>query len=162
MSDDIKGDVLVIQGDMEPEIKFVSVCEFTKSVKDPDEEINCNRFYPRVLLATAGSIGARLDAADVYCVIRVGFPTSIIDMVQEMGRCSRGRLNLDGVMTDGFHMILSLFDFVYMNEKLYLSSVSSTGKPSEADKPGRLSSEHNHIGRPSRSATDATNRTNAT
>ena len=35
-------------------------------------------FYPPILLATAGSIGAGLDSPDVYIVCRAGFITSIL------------------------------------------------------------------------------------
>jgi len=58
--------------------------KFTKYVENPDRKINCNRFYPRIPLNTAGSIGDGLDSVDVYCVIFVGFPTSTTDMVQEI------------------------------------------------------------------------------
>ena len=127
MSDDIKGDVLVIQEDTESEIKFLSACQFTKSVSNPDKEINCNRFYPRVLLATAGSIGAGLNSTDVYCVICVRYPTSIIDMVQEMGWCGRGRIvsNCDEIITDNFFLKMILDDYVYLNRRCYLPQQKS-------------------------------------
>ena len=87
MNDEVKGDVLVIQGDLQPEVKFVSAELFTRHVDDPQLLLDSNIYYPRILLATAGCIGAGLDSSDVYSVCRVGMPSGIIDMVQEMGRC---------------------------------------------------------------------------
>ena len=78
MNENIKGDVIVIHGDLKPEVKFVSAERFTKIHENPEELINNNLFYPRILLATAGSIGAGLDSPDVYSVCRAGFPTSIL------------------------------------------------------------------------------------
>ena len=124
LSDEIKEDVLVIQGDLQPEVKFVSAEQFTRVVDHPQQLIDTNQFYPRILLATDGCIGAGLDSADVYSVCRVGFPTSITNMVQEMGRCGRGRIenNRDGsdTITDNLYLKLTLDDYVYLNQRLYL------------------------------------------
>ena len=70
-SDNIKGDVLIIHGDMKKEVKFVSAERFTRTVTNPQELIDSNQFYPRILLATAGNIGAGLDSPDVFSVIRI-------------------------------------------------------------------------------------------
>ena len=56
-----KGDVMLIHGDLEPEIKFASVTTFTDPSIDAEETINSNKFYARVLVATASCIGAGLD-----------------------------------------------------------------------------------------------------
>ena len=88
---------------------------------DPQGLFDQNTCYPRILLAMTGSF-VGFDCAEVYYVVRIGFPTSAIDMVQEMGRCRQGRNNSDGVVTDEFHRILSLPDFIYLNEKLYKST----------------------------------------
>ena len=100
--DVIKGDLLIIQGDMKAEVKLVSAQMFTKTVDNAEELVN-----PRILMATAGSIDAGFDLVDVYSVVRVGFSTSILDMVQEMGRCGRGRWNDNNLVTDDFHLLLS-------------------------------------------------------
>ena len=84
LSDDVQGDVLVIQGDLQPEVKFVSTEKFTKHNLDPQLLIDTTICYPRILLATAGCIGAGLDSSDVYSVSQIGLPSGIIDMVQEM------------------------------------------------------------------------------
>ena len=119
-SDEIKGDILIIHGDMKKEVKFVSAERFTESIDDPQLLLDSNKFYARILLATAGSIGAGLDSQDVYSVTRIGYPTSVIDMAQEMGRCGRGRSSSDSAVTGEFHLVLSLNDFVYLNKRLYM------------------------------------------
>ena len=91
MSDGINGDALIIHGDMKEEVKFVSDQMFTKTVDYAEELVNINLFYPRILMATDGSIDVGLDSVDVYSVVRVEFSTSILEVVQEMGQCSRGR-----------------------------------------------------------------------
>ena len=58
MNENIKGDAIVIYGDLKPKVKFVSAERFTKVNENPEELINTNIFYSRVLLATAGSTGA--------------------------------------------------------------------------------------------------------
>lgn len=120
MQDNIQGDVLIIQGDLQPEVKFVSAQQFTRHIEDPQTILDRNEYYPRILLATAGCIGAGLDSSDVFSVIRVGFPSGILDMVQELGRCGRGRITASGDHTDNFSLLLSLDDFVYLNQRLYL------------------------------------------
>ena len=57
MDDSILGDSLVIHGDQKPEVKFVSAERFAETITNLEELINSNKFYPRILLATAGSIG---------------------------------------------------------------------------------------------------------
>lgn len=54
----------------------MSVERFTQVKLNPEELINSNKFYPRILLATAGSIGIGLDSP---------FPTSIFIMSQATG-----------------------------------------------------------------------------
>ena len=121
-NDDIKGDVLVINGDLKPEVKFASVERFTMLVEEPENVINNNQFYPRILLATAGSIGAGLDSPDVYTVCRASFSQSIFELAQELGRCGRGCSNPNGIVTDNVHLLLTLDDFIYLNTRLYLPS----------------------------------------
>ena len=120
LNDNIQGDVMIIQGDLQSEVKFVSAEQFTQHIIDPQLLLDRNEYYPRILLATAGCIIAGLDSPNVYSVCRVGFPLSILDMVQEIGRCGRGRITESGTHTDNFQLCLGLDDFVYLNQRLYL------------------------------------------
>ena len=60
-----------------------------------------------------------LDSSDIYSVCRIGSPSSVIDMVQDMGRCGYGCVSTDG-FTDDVFLKVSLEDFVYFNQRLYL------------------------------------------
>ena len=87
------------------------------------EDINdTSKFTPRVLLGTAGCIGAGLDSNDVHLVQRVGMPTSRLNLIQEMGRCGRSITGEYKDITNCYHVIYNLKDFVYLNERLYLSN----------------------------------------
>ena len=83
----IEGDTILINGNLESEWKFFFAQKFTEQADNPEEYIVNNIYYPRILAATSGCIGGSLDSSAVYCVIRDGFPSSILDLIQEMGRC---------------------------------------------------------------------------
>ena len=117
-----QGDTIMINGDMESEVKLQSATTFTHDSNETSDLIKNNKFYPRVLIATSSCIGAGLDSSSVFSVIRIGFPTSILDMIQEMGRCGRNRSNDGTDPTDEFYLFLSLQDFVYLNERLYVEN----------------------------------------
>ena len=114
-----EGDTLLIIGDLETEVKQVNAERFTEEVTNADELIEDNEFYPRVLVATSSCIGAGLDSSLVYSVLRIGFPTSLINMIQEMGRCGRGRINDGSSPTDLFSLCIRLNDYVYLHERLF-------------------------------------------
>ena len=120
LDDSILGDLLVIYGDQKPEVKCISAQSFTESIKNLEELINSNQFYPWILLVTASSIGAGLDSPDVYAVCRVGFATSVFAMAQELVRCGRGRTNDFKTVTDNFRLFLTFDDIIYLNQRLYL------------------------------------------
>lgn len=83
----------MITGEMESEVKLVSATEFTAEENDARSIIDRNEFYPRILIATSSCIGAGLDSSSVLSAIHAAFPTSMLDMIQEMGRCGRNRIN---------------------------------------------------------------------
>ena len=113
----IPGDTLLIAGDIEPELKLSYADTFTSR---SEETVDFNEnFSPRILIATASYIGAGLDSDEVYGAIRVGFPESMLNLTQEMGRCGRNRDNNDGDPTDTFVLIISLNDFIYMFERVF-------------------------------------------
>ena len=65
----IEGDTIIINGELESEWKFFSVQKFTEVNASPQESIRKNTYYPRILVATSGCIGAGLDSSSVYRVI---------------------------------------------------------------------------------------------
>ena len=119
MKENIQGDVIIIYGNLKSEVKFVSAEHFTQVISNPKKLINSNKFYPRILLATAGSIGVSLDSPDVYSLYRGGISTSIFEMLQQMGLCGRGRTNDRGTVMDNFYLMLSCDDFIYLNTRLF-------------------------------------------
>jgi hypothetical protein len=79
------------------------------------------KYYPRILVATSGCIGAGLDSSDVYTVVRDGFPSSILDFIQEMGRCGRSRHTMiDEPNKDEFQLIVTISSLVYMIERIFI------------------------------------------
>ena len=48
-----------------------------------------NIFAPIVLTYTSGCAGSGFDCSDTALVSRLGVPTRIINITQEMGRCGR-------------------------------------------------------------------------
>ena len=120
MNDDIQGNALIINVDLKIEVKFGSAECFTYINDNPEELIDSNPFYPRIIIATTGSVGAGLDSPDVYAVYRVGFPNSIFEMAQELGRGGCGRTNDHATVTDNFHLFLTCDNYIYLNTRLYL------------------------------------------
>ena len=119
----IEGDTIIINGDLESEWKFFSAQKFTELTENPKEYVLKNVYYPRILVATSGCIGAGLDSSAVYCVIRDGFPSSILDLIQEMGRCGRSQrsTNTNNINIDSFDINVQLSSFVYMIERIFNS-----------------------------------------
>ena len=74
----------------------------------------------------SGCIGAGLDCDDVHLVCRIGLSTSILNLIQEMGRCGRKVNNTDNeqaLVQDTMTIIFTLSDFVYLNERLYVIEI---------------------------------------
>ena len=132
------GDTILINGELESEWKFISVQKFTNTTTELNKVVGDNQFYPRILFATASCIGAGLDSKDVRKVIREGFPPSILDFIQEMGRCGRNVNDMsDNHMgsKDEYKLILSLNEFIYMYERIYLHSFLTK---EEEDRIGKI------------------------
>jgi hypothetical protein len=120
--DSLEGDTLIINGELPSEWKLISSQLFTNEVTNTSEKMLNNEYVPRILLATSGCIGAGLDSKYVVLVLRDGFPTSMVDLIQEMGRCGRSRnestANNISIM-DSFHLIVSLPSFTYLIERIF-------------------------------------------
>ena len=74
----------MVYGDLHQEVKSEFITAFTN--------INCieqckesKTLYPRILIATSGSVGAGLDSSKVTRVYRIGCPSTLFDFIQEMG-----------------------------------------------------------------------------
>ena len=85
----IDGDSVLVVGDIEQELKYAYTVAFTKTISDVDNQDISKNYTPKFLFGTSGCVGAGLDLDEVRLVIRLGMPTSIINLIQEMGRCGR-------------------------------------------------------------------------
>lgn len=96
---------------------FTNKCAYVDSLKYDD-----SRWYSRILLGTTGCIGAGLDCDDIRLVIRNGLPTSLINFIQEMGRCGRNRSCIEQNNTPSDHCVIvfNLGDFTFLEERLFI------------------------------------------
>ena len=121
--DDFKGDTVLVIGDQETELKLAYTVAFTSKLSDRNI-LDDTVFYPRFMLGTSGCIGAGLDCDDVHLVCRIGLSTSILNLIQETGRCGRKSREEDDVQQeyaqDTMTIIFTLSDFVYLNQRLFI------------------------------------------
>ena len=109
---------MLIHGDLYFEIKCLSTIEFTKCHDNPQELIENKKYFPCILIATASCIKNFLDYPDVRTVIHVGFPTSVVDAMQEIGQCRQGNADDESVVNK-YIVLSNLPDFIYLNNRLY-------------------------------------------
>ena len=115
--DDIKGDTVTVIGNHSPELKQGLTTIFTNTLFHSKDDYSDTELSPRFLLGTPGCIGAGLDCESVSLVSRVGLPTSITHLIQEMGRCGRNLNRTD--VQNTFGIVFQLSDYVYLIERLY-------------------------------------------
>ena len=109
-NESIKGDSIVVIGNQETELKYAYTTAFTNLEFATVESISSTKLCPKFLIGTLGCIGAGLDCDYVQLVTRIGFPTSIIDFIQEMGRCGRQQSHHND--HNAFAIIFTLNDYV--------------------------------------------------
>lgn len=114
---DMKGDTVLVVGNLDTELKFSYTTDFTNTSFMSEDQFKEDTLCPRFLIGTPGCIGAGLDCHHVNFVKRMGLPTSIIDMVQEVGRC--GRANDNNSDPNVYSIIFTLNDYTYLIERLY-------------------------------------------
>ena len=116
------GDAIIVEGSIHPELKGALATAFTEHTIDVHSlTYNDHRLYPRILLGTTGCIGAGLDCEHVRLVICNGIPTSIINFIQEIGRCGRNRHCIEQANepTDCCVLLFNLKDILYIEERIY-------------------------------------------
>lgn len=120
----IPGDSVLVIGDQETETKFAYTTKFTNTVYGVNgENYSTATLCPRFMIGTPGCIGAGLDCSSVNLVCRLGFPTSLVHFIQEMGRCGRSN-NINRSNT--FSLCFHLNDYVYLIERLYITNEQPT------------------------------------
>jgi hypothetical protein len=75
-------------------------------------------FSPRVLVATSGAANAGLDSPQVRTIIRDGFPPTIQDLVQELGRAAR--YPLASAEDNQYQMVVSLMGFYTLLFRIFV------------------------------------------
>ena len=86
-------DVVAVHGDMFREQKFHHTnlfvgSDLTHTYQHGGKSLSL-QFRPRLLFATSGAANAGIDCSLVRTVVRDGFPLSLLDIIQEMGRAAR-------------------------------------------------------------------------
>ena len=76
-------------------------------------------FSPKNLFATAGCIGPGINCESTYLVLRVGFTSSMLDLVQEMGRCRRGSNDDNPATSETFVLLINFFDFICIVKRIH-------------------------------------------
>jgi hypothetical protein len=99
------GDVILVNGGLEASEKFFAIKLFLGNL--PSQSI-----LPRVGVFTAGAANCGIDDPLIYSVHRLGFPCSILDLIQELGRAAR-RLGAS-IDTDSFRLFINIHDYAYI------------------------------------------------
>jgi superfamily II DNA helicase RecQ len=126
----LPGDVIHVDGDLFKEQKFHNIAIFLHHGKIGNPKDPLNPLDPRILVATSGAANAGIDSADVYLVLRDGFPPSIADLLQELGRAGRRMASscITGLI-DRYRINISLKSFVSLVKRIR-AAPSSGGAPS--------------------------------
>ena len=84
----IHGTTALVIGSEDTVWKKLYTVQFTSSFSNEEIE-DPTVFTPRILIGTSGCIGAGIDCDDISLVARLGMPTSLMHLIQEIGRCGR-------------------------------------------------------------------------
>ena len=116
----LPGDVIHVDGDLFKEQKFHNITIFLQHGKINNPKDPSNPLDPRILVATSGAANAGIDSPDVYLVLRDGFPPSIADLLQELGRAGRrpASLCIAGII-DRYRINISLKSFVTLIQQIH-------------------------------------------
>jgi superfamily II DNA/RNA helicase len=117
------GDVVIVEGKLHTELKGEITKSFNGCINDVESLTNDDDcFYACILLGTTECIGAGLDCDDVHLVIRIGVPNSIVNFIQEIGRCGRKNrecLKQNNTATDHCVLLYNVEDFCYMEQRIH-------------------------------------------
>ena len=116
-TDKFTGDTVLITGGMASEIKFEVTSCFT-SDHDVEELLREDIFYPRVLFGVDRCMNAGIDTKHCHLVVRVGYPKSLANALQELSRAGRSRVDT-GELVDFYSMCCDFGNFVYLCERAY-------------------------------------------
>jgi hypothetical protein len=148
----LPGDVIHVDGDLFKEQKFHNIKMFLHhgTIANPKEPANPSD--PRISVATFGAANAGMDSLDVCLVLRDGFPPSVADLLQELGRAGRRPAStcIAG-MIDRYCINNSLKSFVSLIQRIHRapkghevngSDASAAAQPAPAEKTCMTRKEH--------------------
>lgn len=127
------GDSILVVGSQESELKSYSTVAFTSKSTPLQLDQPSTNYFPRYLIGTSGCIGAGLDSSEVHSVVRIGCPSSIINLIQELGRCGRNRSLSHEPNQDWCLFLVNLSDYVYMNQRLFIVKENDNQTLNECD-----------------------------
>jgi hypothetical protein len=136
------GTTVLVVGSEDTIRKKLYTIQFTRRFEANEIE-DRTVFTPRVLIGTSGCIGAGVDCNDVHLVARMGMPTSIIHLIQEMGRCGRSTQGEYEMIHNEYHLMFNLKEFVYLNERLFYEDDSN--KTAAEHELEQQSGENNNV-----------------
>jgi hypothetical protein len=125
----IDGDSVLGVGDVKQELKYAYTIAFTcksTTIGNSNNENGC-LFNPKFLFGTSGCIGAGLDSDEVRLVLRLGMPTSLINLIQEMGRCGCQKeiIRVSNHNLDCYKIYSPLQDYIYLNERIFIEETEN-------------------------------------
>jgi hypothetical protein len=112
---DILADIVPVDGSLFKEQKFYNTSLFLTKIRRHGQAPGT--FLPNILIATSGAANAGLDSDDIFLVYRDGFPPSVEDMMQEMGRA--GRRPSATHTTDRYCISYDLQSYVTLLQRIY-------------------------------------------
>ena len=101
-------DVLLVHGNLSKEEKGAFISAFTNN--------NISGMNFKIMCSTSGVANAGIDCKDVRAVFRLDLPSSVFDLVQEMGRAGR-RDNATGEHYH-YHLFFSIENLIYLYKRI--------------------------------------------
>ena len=138
------GTTVLVVGSEDAIRKQLYTIAFTKK-STIDDIKDASKFTPRVLLGTSGCIGTGLDCDDVHLMLRLGLPTSLLHLIQEMGRCGRNSNVIEplGTLPNCYHVMFTLYDYVYLTERLYINDIQSQTEEENVSSEDNTATDNN-------------------
>jgi hypothetical protein len=127
-------DVLTVNGDLYREQKFHNTEVFVGDSIIFETGGETFEYNPQLLVATSGAANAGIDSKLVRFVIRDGFPPTLQDLIQEMGRCARWENATS--MTDSFMLVISTNSFFSLLFRIYIVPILEKEKREQSSTGG--------------------------
>lgn len=120
---------------METELKMSYKTASTNIPLDVSVPNTSNTLQPRILIGTTGCIGAGLDCKDVHYILRMSTPSSIVALIQEMGRCGRNVHSAESnhLVENCMDIVFNIKDYIYLYKRCYHMESDDSIQPPDND-----------------------------